>query len=218
MNYKTTLMVINALFLISAISDYFIGGSIVGTSLFLLSVGVSLYFCFVVNKNNKDGNLSAQIQDVLLKAEKGDFESRITHIDMNNKLSKTAWAVNNLLDQLEAFQRDIISSINAAENGWDRGILEGGYKGNFKQATIEISKAAQSIGESQKNQLKNNLRNDLSEIGGGIKSELTKIKNDINKIYFGNKRHNRRKSRRRLKSFGYCKIHIGLRCFYKKTL
>ena len=180
MNYKTILRIVNGLFLLSAIISYFMGGGYYGFIIFIIAYGISGYYCYVVDKTSSTNyNLTHKIEQVLLKAERGNFEDRIIHIDNSNPMAKTAWAVNNLLDQLEAFQRDILASINAAENGWDRGILQGGYKGNFKRATIEVAKAAESIGESQKNQIKNNLRNSLNSIGGGIKNELAKIKNDI---------------------------------------
>jgi len=180
MNYKTVIRLANLLFLISAIIDYSTTGAYYGFILFGISMLISIYYCKFVDKSKpKNSNLDKQIERVLLKAENGDFEDRITHIDNSHPSAHTAWAVNNLLDQLEAFQRDILASINAAENGWNRGILQGGYKGNFKRATIEVSKAAESIGESQKNQIKNILREDLNNIGGGMRNELNNIKNDI---------------------------------------
>jgi len=181
MNYKIVLRIANILLLISAITDYISNGAYFGFIFFLISMSLSAYYCYVVDKssNTNNNDLAKAIERVLLKAENGDFEDRITHIDNSKPLAKTAWAVNNLLDQLEAFQRDILASISAAESGWDRGILEGGYKGNFKRAVIEIAKAAQSIGESQKNQIKNNLREELNNMGGGMRVELNNIKNDI---------------------------------------
>jgi len=182
MSYKTVLRIANILFLIAAITDYMTNGAYFGFIFFAISMSLSAYYCYIVDKSSNSAtksNLAKSIERVLLKAENGDFEDRITHIDNSKPLAKTAWAVNNLLDQLEAFQRDILASISAAENGWDRGILQGGYKGNFKRAVIEVAKAAESIGESQKNQIKNELRQELSELGGGMRSELNTIKNDI---------------------------------------
>jgi len=181
MNYKLVLRIANILFLISAITDYMTAGSYFGFIFFAISMSISAYYCYIVDKtpSTPKSNLSKAIERVLLKAENGDFEDRIVHIDNSNPLAKTAWAVNNLLDQLEAFQRDILASISAAENGWDRGILNGGYKGNFKRAVLEVAKAAESIGESQKNQIKNQLREELNQMGGGMRSELNTIKNDI---------------------------------------
>ena len=179
MNYKLVLRVVNILFFISAI----LNGGVINYTLFAISIGLSAYYCYVVDKNSlsneTESSLAQQIERVLLKAEKGDFDDRITHIDNSLPLAKTAWAVNNTLDQLESFQRDIIASIEAAQNGWDRGILGSGYKGNFRNSAYAVSKASYAIGESQQNQIKNSLRTELNEMGGGIKKELTTIKNDI---------------------------------------
>jgi methyl-accepting chemotaxis protein len=180
MDYRMVLRIVNAIFFLSAVVDYFVGGSYFGFIFFLLSMGLSAYYCYFLHRDLQgDGILIEQIERVLTKAEKGDFEDRIVHIDNSQPLSRTAWAVNNLLDQLEAFQRDILSSIEAAEDGWDRGLLTGGYKGSFRRVISEISKAVESIEKTQKNQIKDRLRTELEELGGGIKNELASIKNSI---------------------------------------
>ncbi|NPA55046.1 MAG: chemotaxis protein [Epsilonproteobacteria bacterium] len=179
MNYKMVLRIANLLFLIAAINEYMSVGSYIGFVLFAVSMALSIYYCWIADVERAPvvkSKLMKDIERVLLKAQNGDFEDRITHINNSLPSANIAWAVNNLLDQLEAFQRDIVSSISAAENGWDRGILEGGYKGNFKRVVKDIAKAAQSIGESQKNHLKNELREELGKLGGGLRSELTDIK------------------------------------------
>jgi methyl-accepting chemotaxis protein len=141
---------------------------------------ISIYYCwFTTETNNSSDKIYLKIESVLLKAENGDFSGRITNINNSEKSAKIAWAVNNLLDQLESFQRDITSAINAAQNGWERGILLSGYRGNFRISAGNVDKAALAIGESQKNQVKNRLRSELSEIGGGIQYELNSIKKDI---------------------------------------
>ena len=180
MNYKTIIRIANILFLISAITDYITSGAYFGFILFAISMAISIYYCWFYNSTtNSPDDLTSKIEKVLLKAENGDFTGRITNINMSLPLAKMAWAVNNLLDQLESFQRDITSAIHAAQKGWDRGILLSGYRGNFRNSAYEINKAAAAIGESQKNQVRNNLRNELAEMGGGMKKELNSIKNDI---------------------------------------
>jgi len=180
MNYKMIIRIVNILFLVSAIIDYVMSGAYFGFVLFAISMAISIYYCwFYDSKSKSPSNLTSEIEKVLLKAENGDFTGRITNIDMSLPLAKMAWAVNNLLDQLESFQRDITSAIHAAQKGWDRGILLSGYRGSFRNNAYEINKAATAIGESQKNQTRNNLRNELAEMGGGMKKELNSIKNDI---------------------------------------
>jgi len=180
MNYKTIIRIINVLFLISAIIDYISTGTYFGFILFGISMIISIYYCWFYKKNSiTDSILSKQIEEVLLEAEDGNFTKRITHIDNSLPFAKMAWAVNNLLDQLESFQRDITAAIEAAQKGWDRGILLSGYRGNFRTNAENVDKAAKAIGESQKNQIKNNLRIELSEMGGGIKKELDTINSNI---------------------------------------
>jgi len=180
MNYKTIIRIINVLFLISAVIDYISTGTYFGFILFGISMIISIYYCWFYKKNSiTDSILSKQIEEVLLEAEDGNFTKRITHIDNSLPFAKMAWAVNNLLDQLESFQRDITSAIEAAQKGWDRGILLSGYRGNFRTNAENVDKAAKAIGESQKNQIKNNLRIELSEMGGGIKKELDTINSNI---------------------------------------
>ena len=98
MSYKIILRVVNLLFLISAMTNYFMVGSYVGFILFLISISLSAYYCYVVDKGGQDSDLSDKIERVLLKAERGNFEDRIIDIDNSNPLSKTAWALNDLLD------------------------------------------------------------------------------------------------------------------------
>jgi methyl-accepting chemotaxis protein len=180
MNSKTIIRIANILFLISAIIDYSATGAYYAFILFAISMIISIYYCwFTTETNNSSDKIYLKIESVLLKAENGDFSGRITNINNSEKSAKIAWAVNNLLDQLESFQRDITSAISAAQNGWERGILLSGYRGNFRISAGNVDKAALAIGESQKNQVKNRLRSELSEIGGGIQYELNSIKKDI---------------------------------------
>jgi len=180
MSYKNILFFVNLLFGLAIFIDYFTNDIYLSGLLFIISISISIYYNNIFEKNSKgERKLIKEIDKALSQAENGDFEQRITNIDNTQKLSSTAWALNNLLDQLEALHRDIISSIYAAENGWNRGILTGGYKGNFKKTAIEASKAIESISEKYQIQLKNTLKYELNNIDGNIKYELNNITKDI---------------------------------------
>jgi methyl-accepting chemotaxis protein len=181
MKSKTMIRIANILFLISAIIDYSTTGAYYGFIFFAISMAISIYYCWFADTSTGDtkSKLAREIEEVLVKAENGNFTGRITNIDMNLPLAKMAWAVNNLLDQLESFQRDITASIDGAQEGWNRGILLSGYRGNFRNSAANVDKAALAIGESQKNQIKNELKFEIEEIGGGMQNELTAIKTDI---------------------------------------
>ena len=180
MNSKIVIRIVNILFLITAIVDYLFTGSYIGFILFTLSAILSIYYCWFSSSNEKKSNLIKRVEQVLLKAENGDFTQRITNIDMNDKYAQMAWATNNLLDQLESFARDIKASINAAQNGWNRGILASGYRGNFRNIAIEIDKVSKSVSAEKQFQLKNKLKLELDQTGKGFQQELNYIKEDIN--------------------------------------
>ncbi|HIE59666.1 MAG TPA: chemotaxis protein, partial [Hydrogenothermaceae bacterium] len=118
-----------------------------------------------------------QIEKILIKASNGDFESRITNINLKDSKAKAAWALNDLLDQLEAFERDIKESIEAAKNGIDyRDIPEQGYKGKFRITVMMINEAIKAISTALKEQARSEVALTLSSLGGGIKYQLNKIK------------------------------------------
>ena len=68
-------------------------------------------------KSIKNSDLKQRIDRVIKKAANGDLEDRITHIDMNDPLADTAWGINDLLDQLEAYMRDANTSVEFASAG-----------------------------------------------------------------------------------------------------
>jgi len=136
----------------------------------------SIALIFQKEEKNKS-DLIEKIKDVIISASKGNFQKRITHIPSNDQLYDLAWAANDLLDQLEAFQRDIAESINAAKNGIDyRDIALEGYKGQFRTTVNVINEAVKSISIAIKEQARSELFITLNNLGGGIKKQLQDIK------------------------------------------
>ena len=68
MGYRMVLRIVNAIFFLSAVVDYFVGGSYFGFIFFLLSMGLSAYYCYFLDRGSKgDGILIDQIERVLTK-------------------------------------------------------------------------------------------------------------------------------------------------------
>ena len=179
MNYKklTAIGILLLSIIISAIG--FLDGNVINGILGILTLIGSIIF-LIPQKENKS-NLIKKIEDVIIYASKGDFSKRITKISKDDPLYNMAWAANNLLDQLEAFQRDISESVNAAKNGIDyRDIAVEGYKGQFKNTVNVINEAIKSISIALKEQAKSELFITLNDMGGGIKSQLNDIKDSFN--------------------------------------
>ncbi|GAX87261.1 conserved hypothetical protein [Lebetimonas natsushimae] len=174
MNSKTLNYIIALIFLIIGIvgiayHDY------ISVGIAVLGIILAIYTA-TLNKEKKD-IIKEKIIKTLEEAEKGNFEPRITNIDKNSEFFDAAWALNNLLDQLEAFEKDISYSIEAAENGIDyRDIPLEGYKGKFRTTVEKVNKAIQSISTAIKETQRNQLAIKLSELGGGTNQQLNQIK------------------------------------------
>ncbi len=140
----------------------------------------STFLLFAKEEKKNASDLMQKIKDVIINASKGNFEKRITHIDPNDTLYDLAWAANDLLDQLEAFQRDIAESINAAKNGTDyRDIAPEGYKGQFRTTVNVINDAVKAISVAIKEQARSELFITLNNLGGGVKKQLADIKDSF---------------------------------------
>jgi len=178
MNSKIVKLILAGLFLIIAV----IGGiyeDYINSGIGIIGFLVALYS--LKSKEKKSDNLKTKIDKVLIAAENGDFEPRITNIDKNSEFFDTAWAINNLLDQLEAFEKDISYSIAAAENGIDyRDIPIEGYKGKFKSTVEKVNKAISSISTAMKETQRSEMAMELNNLGGGVNSKLNIIKNSLN--------------------------------------
>ncbi len=154
-------------------SQFFIG------SLAVISAVVSSLFFFGKKEQSKS-SLLKKIQQIVIEASNGNFQNRITHIPKEDENYEFAWAVNNLLDQLEAFERDIKESVNAAKNGIDyRDIAPQGYKGQFRTTVEIINEAVKSISIAIKEQARSELFITLNDLGGGIKHQINEIKNSF---------------------------------------
>jgi len=179
MNSKTIGAITGVLFL--ALAGYgAYKGDFVDIGIGVLGVVISALLFLQKEKTTQKSNLLSKISKVIQKASEGDFNDRITNIPQQDPLHDLAWDVNNLLDQLEAFERDIKESINAAKQGIDyRDIAPQGYKGRFR-ATVEIvNEAIKAISTALKEQARSELFITLNKLGGGTKAEIQDIKHSF---------------------------------------
>ena len=132
-------------------------------------------------ENELEDETLIQIIDVAQKASNGYLDARIVNINSKNHLCKVAWAINDVLDQVEAFMREVQTSINAsAEAGTTyRNIFYEGFHGDFKKASIPISQAVIAIQDSVKLNKIGTLSNKLQDIGAGVGKGLAVLQDDI---------------------------------------
>ena len=107
----------------------------------------------------------------------GEFDSRILNIQGDQDLMDISNNINTLLDNLEAFMREIKTSIEANQNGrYYRKAYSQGLKGMFISNIEEINKTLTNIELSNKDNIKNALAKQLMDMSLGNQNEnLTQI-------------------------------------------
>ncbi|MCD6190756.1 MAG: CZB domain-containing protein, partial [Sulfurimonas sp.] len=118
---------------------------------------------------------------VVVDAAKGNLEGRVTNIpDDGSENSKFAWAINDLLDQTEAFMRDASAGIKSASSGITyRKTDTAGMHGLFSSTATELNNATESVAAGNNTKIRGEMAHGFSELGGGIAQGLEIIQSDI---------------------------------------
>ncbi|MBC8237922.1 MAG: CZB domain-containing protein [Helicobacteraceae bacterium] len=126
-------------------------------------------------------SLREQMYQVISEAAHGNLEGRVTQIPNDgSKDSSFAWAINDTLDQLEAFMRDTATTIqNASEGNTYRRTYAQGLHGIFHTTAKGLNKAIGSIADGYEKRIQGEMSQTFSTLGGGVSEGLTVIQNDI---------------------------------------
>jgi len=125
-------------------------------------------------------NLQEKIDYVTQEAANGKLEVRITGIDPKDPLAKSAWSINNMLDQMEALMRNTNTAVSKASSGEShRKIFCQGLKGTFKESCQAVGKGVEAIIEANEARLKADLALEFEKVSGGIKAAMDEITNDL---------------------------------------
>ena len=148
----------------------------------VLAVVIIISF-FIPSQDSVDSRtvLRDRVRVILKEMAEGNFEPRITHINSGNEgLDKIAWAVNDTLDQLETFIREITTSIEKASSGVSyRETQTTGLHGMFAFTLKEINNTIEFIASGHETKLKGSLAQRLNNTGGGIAAGLKIVHDDI---------------------------------------
>ena len=183
-NLSSLFKVKQTLLLVVALLAVIIYGAVIGQyilSALLFAVLIISVFIPGVSEESTDTKIIDAMQRVLRSAAAGKLEDRVTHIpNDNSSLSKRAWALNDVLDQLEAFMRDVQTSIEAASvgNGY-RKPYSSGLHGVFHKTSKELAEVMSLISGGYDARVKGDLSEQFSKLGGGTTGGFTTIKNDI---------------------------------------
>ena len=133
------------------------------------------------NSSSPSTGVPAAMQRVLKSASLGQLEDRVTNIpDDGSDLSKRAWYINDLLDQIEAFMRDASTSIeNASAGKTYRRAYGTGLHGVFASTAEGLNDAIVSIALGNDTLIRGEMANEFGSLGGGMVHGLTIIQGDI---------------------------------------
>jgi len=111
----------------------------------------------------------------LKSAAGGNLDSRITGIKAGAATGELAWAINDLLDQQEAYFREVYSAFEHATRGQTfRLAMDQGLHGAFKEAMVRVNISVESLGQVQMMALKEKLISRLTDLNSG--NLLTNLK------------------------------------------
>jgi methyl-accepting chemotaxis protein len=126
-----------------------------------------------------DAEIYEKVLRVVQEAAQGNLEPRIVNVDPQKPLGKVAYAINDLLDQMEALMRETKTSIESASQGKTyRNIFNEGFRGLFAVNARYLSEGVKGISEGQKGKARGMLSSALSDLGGGSKG-INSIQHDL---------------------------------------
>lgn len=121
-----------------------------------------------------------EILNVIGQARNGFLEPRILQIDPSSQIGQIALGINDLLDQVEALQREMGTCVKSAESGITyRNIFIDGFRGLFKTNAISMSEGVEGIKAGQKGKTRGILSEKFSELGNG-NDGILEVQNDLN--------------------------------------
>ena len=110
----------------------------------------------------------AKLTDNLKEAARGNLDQRMTHIKTGAATHELAWALNDLLDQQEAYFREVFSAFEHATHGQTfRLAMDQGLHGAFKDAMVRVNVSVESLGQVQQLSLKEKLISRITDLNSG---------------------------------------------------
>lgn len=149
---------------------------------FLLLLGlVNFALAWVVFVNIRWARESiAHIATVVKDAEGGDLESRIIHIKDHGEMYDLSWSVNDLLDQIEIFMREVKAGVEkASAKQYYRRVLNSSLAGIYNYNGALVNKGIDAMQESHHFIQRIEVNNTLSSIGKGVAGGLNVIQKDL---------------------------------------
>ena len=117
---------------------------------------------------NREQFLIINTSKVLAEAVRGNFEVRDTEEKMHGTLGELSWNVNNLLDQIESFMREINTSVDyAGKQLFFRKVQITGLNTALARSGIFINKSVQVMEREFRDEINTKFVSNLSDVSSG---------------------------------------------------
>lgn len=157
-----------------------------GLDLWLLAILLTFILPLLVIsvRNKKLDILTYKINVLADNIHQGNLNYRITEIPENLAFGKTAWKLNDALDQLETFFKEVDTTYKMIEQKkFTRAVQKTGLHGEFVHSLSNIQTSFEGMKEKAFMEQKENLENSIRQLrGSSLLSNLTRSKVDLGKI------------------------------------
>jgi len=121
-----------------------------------------------------------QTRNILDSALGGNFETRATNISEGENIGKMFWDINNLVDQLEVFMREVNTAIGyASQNKYFRRVNAKGLNHKFEETAIKINKAIDAMEAEYVAQKEKNFVGELGKTGTPLVKSFSQIQEQL---------------------------------------
>lgn len=162
-------------------STYNYGFDVIITTLLTIVAGATIYRYLTGNTQIK---VLEQMQVLLVKMGKGELHHRITKTKGMGEIGLVAWELNEFIDQVECYFKEVDACFRAVGNGdYKRPGLETGLPGQFKQSLQRINISIMSMKENTELLSKNELASILHTTNSSnLISNLKSSQDDLIRI------------------------------------
>jgi len=178
-----TIIFVSNLFFFSVVAIYFwkMGIDWFVVTLILLSVSFAFYATHDVLAS------LAPLQKINVVAEEvsaGHFDMRITNIEREDEIGGLSWKINDMLDQLEAYFREVSTSFSYASEGkFFRKAFPQGLHGSFVLSLNDLNASIGSMERAQQFLLKDQFISDVAKLGSSnLMNDLAVSQKSMNDI------------------------------------
>ncbi len=125
-----------------------------------------------------------RIEEVLILTNQGELHHRITNTKGLGEVGKVAWELNEALDIMESYFKEINTCFHKAARGnYERFALADGFPGYLKQSAKDMNTAIRQMDENEKLMVKRRLSAGLHTINvANLSNNLKSSQNDLSNI------------------------------------